>query len=49
MQQYPQGTVTRHVCNTNIEIVEYPLRLDELPSSLLAQIADLAQLGVVMQ
>ncbi|MGH3973426.1 MAG: McrC family protein, partial [Pseudonocardiaceae bacterium] len=38
-----QGTVTRRVCNTNIEIVEYPLRLDEPPSSLLAQIGNLAQ------
>jgi 5-methylcytosine-specific restriction enzyme subunit McrC len=38
-----QGMVTRCVCNTNIEIVEYSLRLDEPPSSLLAQIGDLAQ------
>ncbi|MGH9215688.1 MAG: 5-methylcytosine restriction system specificity protein McrC [Acidimicrobiales bacterium] len=37
-----QGSVTRRVCNTDIELVEYPLRLDEAPSSLLAQIADLA-------
>lgn len=38
-----QGAVTRRVCNTNIDIVEYPLRLDEPPSSLLAQIGELAQ------
>lgn len=38
-----QGSVTRRVCNTDIELVEYPLRLDEPPSSLLAQIAALAQ------
>lgn len=38
-----QCPVTRRVCNTNVDIVEYPLRLDEPPSSLLAQIADLAQ------
>lgn len=39
------GTVTRRVCNTDIDIVEYPLRLDEPPSSLLTQIADLAELA----
>jgi 5-methylcytosine-specific restriction enzyme subunit McrC len=38
-----RGTVTRRVRNTDIDLVEYPLRLDEPPSSLLAQIADLAQ------
>jgi 5-methylcytosine-specific restriction enzyme subunit McrC len=39
----PQGPITRHVRNTDIDLVEYPLRLGEPPSSLLAQIADLAQ------
>lgn len=38
-----QSPVTRRVCNTKIDLVEYPLRLDEPPSSLLAQIANLAQ------
>ncbi|MGH3915323.1 MAG: hypothetical protein ACRDTC_18235, partial [Pseudonocardiaceae bacterium] len=38
-----RGPVTRRVRNTDIDLVEYPLRLNEPPSSLLAQIADLAQ------
>jgi 5-methylcytosine-specific restriction enzyme subunit McrC len=40
--QGSKGMITRRVRNTDIDIVEYPLRLDESPSSLLAQIADLA-------
>lgn len=41
--QGSKGVVTRRVRNTDIDIVEYPLRLDEPPSALLAQIAALAQ------
>lgn len=43
---YAQGLrdkVSRRIRNTSIEIVEYPLRLEEAPSSLLDQVADLAQ------
>ena len=38
-----QGTVIRRVRNTTIDLVEYPLRLDQPPWALLDQIADLAQ------
>lgn len=43
---YAQGShsmVTRRVCNTHIDLIEYPLRLDEPPSSLLEQIDALAK------
>ncbi|MGH4013823.1 MAG: McrC family protein [Pseudonocardiaceae bacterium] len=38
-----RGPVTRRVRNTDIDLVEYPLRLGEPPSSLLTQIAHLAK------
>lgn len=41
--QGSQGTVTRRVRNTGIDLVEYPLRLNEPPASLLAQVTHLEQ------
>ncbi len=43
--QGSRGMVTRRVRNTDIDLVEYPLRLNEPPSSLLAQVALLAKMA----
>jgi 5-methylcytosine-specific restriction enzyme subunit McrC len=37
-----QGTRSRHVRETGVEIIEYPLNLDVAPNELLEQMAELA-------